>query len=147
MKKDLIVAAICILGSMALYLALGTIDSERARTFPRVIIILMAVLSAFLLIQDLTLSRRKGQKAEGLAWSRFLPVFVMIVAYIALMERIGFYLSAFLFFVAVIVVLGRSSLTPARMAMGLGVSAAFVAVVFVLFSVFLEVQTPRGILF
>ena len=41
MKKDVIVAFVCLLGSIFLFLLLGTIQEERAKRFPEVLIIVM----------------------------------------------------------------------------------------------------------
>ncbi len=147
MKRDLMVAIVCVLGCLALYLTLGTIESQRAQTFPRVIIILMGVLSLLLLIQTLIIKTVEAKQKGDFPWLRFLTLFGLIVIYFGLMEIIGFYVSAFLFFIAVIVVLGWSKLNLLRLGAGVGVSAAFMATIFVLFSVFLKVQTPRGIFF
>ena len=143
MTKDIVVGLVCFLGSVALFFSLGTIDEARARTFPEVVIIIMGILAALLLIQSLTVKKIKKEIAP-FPWRRFLLLFGMIVAYFFIMETVGFYLSAFLFFLAVVFVLGRTESKPIRVLPKILQAAIFTAILFLLFSVLLEVQTPRG---
>ena len=146
MKKEIIVAVICLVGSVILYSILGHIEEERAANFPKVIIIIMGILSALLLAQSVLIGKtQKTDNREHYPWARFFLLFVIIVVYLAVMETIGFYLSAFLFFVGICLTLGRADLTVRRAAFWVGSSALFTAVLFVLFKVLLEVQTPRGV--
>jgi hypothetical protein len=141
--KDIVVGLVCFLGSIALFFSLGMIDEARARTFPEVVIVIMCILSALLIIQSLTVKKIKKESAP-FPWRRFLLLFGMIVVYFFIMETVGFYLSAFLFFLAVVFVLGRVESKPIRVVPKILQAAIFTAVLFVLFSVLLEVQTPRG---
>lgn len=147
MKKDVIVAFVCLLGSIVLFLLLGTIQEERAKRFPEVLIIVMGILSAIFLIQAVLKRQLKKAATQGFPWGRFFILFGMIVVYFAVMQSIGFYLSTFLFFVAVTIGLGHADLTTSKALIRIFQSAVFTAILFVLFKVFLEVQTPRGILF
>ena len=147
MKKDTIVAAIWLIASIILYVTLDHIEEQRAATFPMVVIIGIGVLSALLLIQSLVVGSLTEKSEEKYPWGRFGLLFVMMVAYLASMETVGFYLSSFLFFVAVCFILGRSELTMRRGAIWAAGSAVFTIVLFMLFKVLLEVQTPRGLFY
>ena len=147
MSRDISVGLICLIGSLALYCTLGLIEDERATIFPRVLIIVMGVLSIFLIIQSLALKRKRAEGSKAYPWGRFGLLFGLIVAYLAFMEELGFYLSAFLFFVAVGFILGRADLTKRRAGFRILGSAVFVAVLYVLFNLILVVQTPRGLFF
>ena len=106
----------------------------------------MCIFSALLLAQSVLIGKtQKADNREHYPWARFFLLFVIIVVYLAVMETIGFYLSAFLFFVGICLILGRADLTVRRAAFWVGSSALFTAVLFVLFKVLLEVQTPRGV--
>ena len=61
MNKETVVALVCMVGSLGLYGSLGTISEETARIFPRVVIVVMIVLSALLLLQKV-LVKGQGQK-------------------------------------------------------------------------------------
>jgi len=145
-RKDAIVGLVCLVGSVVLYSTLGHIDEPRAVTFPKTIIIIMIILSALLLLQGFIVKSAE-KKGPGYPWLRFLILFSLIVAYFAVSESLGFYISAFLFFIAVTYILGKSDLSLKKAGLRALSSAIFTAVLFVLFSVMLEVQTPRGVLF
>jgi len=147
MGRDACVGAVCLVGSGVLYCTLGLIEDERAAIFPRVLIVAMAVLSALLLVQGLLLKRKAAAPGRAYPWGRFFFLFGLIVAYFALMESLGFYVSAFLFFLAVAFILCRAELTGRKAGFRVLGSAIFVAVLYVLFNLILVVQTPRGLLF
>ena len=63
------------------------------------------------------------------------------------MERLGFYVSAFLFFIILTFILGRKDLTLHKGALQIGIAFIFTAILFVLFNKLLVVQTPKGLLF
>lgn len=146
MRRDALVGMVCLAGSAVLYSTLGLIDDPRAVAFPRTIIIIMGILSALLVVQGLLVrERRKDEGGVSYPWLRFLVLFAMIVGYLAVSEILGFYLSAFLFFVAVTFVLGRADLSLKKAALRVAGSVAFTGVLYLLFQVVLEVQTPRGL--
>jgi len=146
MKRDIVVAVLCLAASVFLYYTLGWIDEGRARQFPGVVLIIMAVLSALLLLQELLIKGAK-EKGKPFPWSTFSVMFGLIVLYLALMERIGFYTSGFLFFVAAMLYFGREKLTPRWAFTRVVVSGVFMTVIYLLFNVLLKVQTPSGIMF
>lgn len=147
MKKETVVALFCIIGSLGLYLSLRTISEETARTFPRVVIVVMIVLSTLLLLQGLLVKGQGGKKGPPFPWGRFFLLLGIIICYFVFMQSVGFYVSAFLFFVIVSLLLGRSDLTLAKGASRIFQSAVLIGVLFVLFKVLLKVQTPTGLLF
>jgi uncharacterized protein YqgC (DUF456 family) len=147
MNKDIIVALVCLVGSLALYLSLGTISEETARIFPRVVIVVMIILSALLLLQGLWVKEQGQKKGSPFPWGRFFLLLGIIIGYFVFMQPVGFYVSAFLFFLIVSFLLGRSDLTLAKSASRILQSAVFTGVLFVLFKVLLKVQTPTGLLF
>jgi len=69
------------------------------------------------------------------------------VIYFVVMEGLGFYVSAFLFFVIITFVLGKADLNLKKGAMRIGIALLFTSVLFVLFNKILVVQTPRGLWF
>jgi hypothetical protein len=145
LKRDVIVSLVVLVGTIALYLSLGHIEMEGARIFPRIIIIIMGVLSALLLIQS-ALQKALGAKKAKFPVGRFFTCFGLIIVYFVFMESVGFYLSAFLFFVAVTFILGRVDLTLRTGLVRAGSGLAFTIVLFILFDLLLKAQTPRGVL-
>ena len=146
MKKDIIVSLVLLAGVISLYLSLGYMDDPRAANFPKVIIIIMGILSTLLLLQTLILKQPKSNQAAGFPFGRFLICFFMIIIYFIFMETLGFYLSAFLFFVLATCILGAGDLTARTAAMRVVVGFVFTGILFLLFKVLLVVQTPKGLL-
>ena len=146
MKKDLIVSLVFLAGIVSLYLSLGFMDDPRAANFPKVIIIIMGILSALLLLQTVFLKQPTSSKGAGFPFGRFLITFFMIIIYFFLMEGIGFYLSAFLFFIAVTFILGSKDLNFRTGSFRVVMAFAFTGILFLLFKVLLVVQTPKGLL-
>ena len=146
MKRDMIVSLVLLVGIISLYLSLGSMDDPRAANFPKVIIIIMGVLSTLLLLQSLILKQPKSSQGAGFPLGRFLICFFMIIIYFIFMETLGFYLSAFLFFVLVTCILGSADLTARTAVMRVIVGVVFTGILFLLFNVLLAVQTPKGVL-
>jgi len=145
--KDAVIGLVCLAGSAILYSTLGLIEEQRATFFPRTVIIIMGILAALLTIQGLILKKAAPAKGAGYPWARFFSLLAIILAYLGISEYVGFYLSAFLFFLAVILILGWQKLNPRKSLMTVVSSAVFTAILFILFKVILEVQTPRGIFY
>lgn len=148
MTREVIVAALCVAISVVLYAGLGTIEEPRATIFPRVVIVAIGALSLVLLGQAL-LAKKSATTVnkQKYPWGRFLLLFSLIAVYFAVMETLGFYVSAFLFYMAVCLIFGRSEFTPRHGLVWTASAAGLVAVLFVLFRVILEVQTPKGLMF
>ena len=120
MKKDLLVSLILLVGSIALYASLSLMDEPAAASFPRVVITIMGFLGLVLLIQTIIIKQRgerpvlqsdhiedrqNTQKDAGTAkefpFGTLIGCFIMIVVYFVVMEKLGFYVSAFLFYIIV----------------------------------------------
>ncbi len=141
------VVALCLLaGVVSLYFSLGLMEDPRSVVFPRVIILIMGVLSTLLLLQSL-LVRKKPGAGQPYPFGRTILCFGIIVGYFAIMEGLGFYVSSFLFFVIVTSALGYRNLSLKKGALSLASSAVFMVVLYILFNKILAVQTPKGILF
>ena len=166
MKKDLIVSLILLAGSVALYASLSLMEEPAAASFPRVVIVLMGCLGLVLIIQTLIAGQRpprpvlqnnhvadsaKAPKDSGAAnrfpFGTLVVCFVLILVYFVVMEKLGFYLSAFLFFIILTFVLGRKDLTLHKGVGRIGIAFIFTAILFVLFNKLLVVQTPKGLFF
>ncbi|MBW1999355.1 MAG: tripartite tricarboxylate transporter TctB family protein [Deltaproteobacteria bacterium] len=161
MKRNLILSIVLLACLSVLYWSLSLMEDPRAIIFPRVLIIIMFALSAGLLLQTLiaghdgqrpTLQSDRVQNSDDMAKTRHPYVivsacFLLILIYLALMERLGFYASAFLFFLAVVFIFGREGLTLRKGLTRVGIVLLFTGILYVLFNRILMVQTPKGILF
>lgn len=145
MNRDAIVGLVCLVLSAVLYATLGHIEEPRAAAFPRTIIIAMGILSAMMLVQHLLFPKPQVKQAP-FPLLRVGGLFVIIIVYLSLLETVGFYLASFLFFMAVVCLMGFKRLTLKQTITWVLGSVVFTAVLFVLFKVLLEVQTPLGLL-
>lgn len=145
MNRDAIVGLVCLVLSAVLYATLGHIEEPRAAAFPRTIIIAMGFLSALMLLQHLLFPKPKVKQAP-FPLLRVGGLFVIIIVYLAMLEVVGFYLASFLFFMAVVCIMGFKRLTTKQVLSWVLGAVVFTGVLFVLFKVLLEVQTPRGLL-
>lgn len=145
MNRDAIVGLVCLVLSVVLYACLGHIEEPRAAAFPRTIIIAMGILSAMMLLQHLLFPKPQAKQGP-FPWARVGGLFAIIIVYLALLEVVGFYLASFLFFMAVVCIMGFRRITTKQVLSWMLGSAIFTAILFVLFKVLLEVQTPRGLL-
>ncbi len=160
MIKELIISLVILAGSIILYSTLGWLEDPRAATFPRIIILIMAALALVLLIQSILMKGKHGKiglqqqtsvpAKTGSAGGRFpfgtvATCFLLIIAYFAVMQWLGFYFSAFLFFSVSTIVLGRKDLTLRKAAFRVMSAFIFMAILYILFKVILVVQTPKGL--
>lgn len=159
MIKEMIISLVILAGSIILYGTLGWLEDPRAATFPRIILIIMGILAVALLIQSLLMKGRKEkaglQQTSVVAKNRsagspfplatVATCFLLIIAYFAVMQWLGFYFSAFLFFSVSTIILGRKDLTVRKAAFRVMSAFIFVAILYVLFKVILVVQTPKGL--
>ena len=162
MKRDFIISLVLLVLTIALYLSLSLMEDPRAAIFPKFVIIIMGALLVALLLQSV-ISRQKidkpalqsdhvNEKKNPVPRNSFpigtlLGCFCLIVLYFFVMEQLGFYVSAFLFFIAITFLLGRKELTMRKGGIRVGVAFIFTAVLFFLFNKLLVVQTPKGVFF
>lgn len=162
MRKELIISLVLLAGTISLFLSLSLMEDPRAATFPKVIILIMGGLSMILFLQSVITGPKKmkpglqsdrvsAEKASAsknsLPYGTLIGCFILIIIYFAVMEWLGFYVSAFLFFVAVTFLLGRKDLSVRKGSMRVGIALIFTTILFVLFNKLLVVQTPKGLLF
>ena len=147
MKRDIIVSLVCLAAAVLLYYSLGWIEEGRARLFPGVVIIITGGLAFLLLVQTLLTKGIQSSAGKPFPWARFLGLLGLILVYFYFMESIGFYVSAFVFFIAVTLIFGRKGMAAKKAASRVGMSFVFTGVLYLLFKVILKVQTPSGVLF
>jgi putative tricarboxylic transport membrane protein len=149
MKKGLIITSIVLLG-LSLF---GIIESSRLeRTmemgvgiafFPLSMSLAIGVLAVFLLVGVLKGKIKIKDKPiceKGGAF-RVVTVLAILLAYLILMEAIGYVPSTFLFFFATIFILGKG-----RIGKTLLTSAAFTFFLYVIFQLWLKSPLPTGFL-
>ena len=145
MSQDRIAGSAALVLGITLYALAG--ESE-AYLFPRSIALAIGLLGLVIAGSTLTSMVRPAADRPGASsrWLAVLPVLAVFVAYRFTMEALGFYVSAFAAFLIIVWIYAPEPVSPPVAAKRLAISAAFIAVIFVLFSVLLNVQTPRGLL-
>jgi hypothetical protein len=118
--------------------------------FPRVMVIVMFCLAVLKAIGEF-IARNRARLAEEerkapYPWFRVLFVLAAMVAYIWVLEDLGFYTSAFLFFFLVTLAIQPFKITPKGVAVRFAHCFGFILFLYLLFSVLLKVQLPKGIL-
>ncbi|HET7596996.1 MAG TPA: tripartite tricarboxylate transporter TctB family protein [Burkholderiales bacterium] len=121
--------------------------------YPRVVLLVLALLSTILIVLDLRATRSLRTAApEGAAaaaagpapnYGLVLATFIEFGLYIALLPPLGFRISTFLFVLALQVTLEWPR-SATRWALAVGVAIATSAVAFLVFQDYLSVLLPRG---
>ena len=119
-------------------------ENSEAYLFPAIIAIAMLTLSLISLARetfDLCVD-----DYQAFPFARQLPAIVIMAAAVALVEILGMYVSAFLALTMVSLWYSPEEDNQRRLIRSLVFSAGFTAFMYVLFSLLLNVQLPRGIL-
>ncbi len=133
--------------SALLYWAAAAPADSRAYLFPKVIAIAMGVLGVAMLVRSRSAVGAKGESATAVPWSRLWPVFTILVAYLMLAQHLGFYVTSWLAFASIGIVYSPADTSIVGAKRCLPVSLAFLGVLYLVFVLLLQVQTPRGVLF
>lgn len=145
MAARLIATACILVGAVLYWSALGS-EVPKAYLFPQWLGVAMAALGVAMLIIEL-----RGSKAETpviiIPWWRLVPGIFVLAFYMAVAERIGFYVSAWLAFVSIAVLYAPLTDRLATIKRSIPISIAFLAVLYLVFWTLLRVQLPRGIAF
>jgi hypothetical protein len=126
------------------YVLISAADS-RSTQFPLLMLVLMLFVGALKIIAQTLEKRRMERKEEKFPYFRVSFVVASITAYIIAMDYIGFYTSSFLFFMGSTLVLQKVPCTSGAIVRRAGVGMAICVSLYLLFSVLLKVQIPKGI--
>jgi len=146
--KENITAVIAVLIAIfTLFTSFVGTDAE-VYLFPRIAAVIIAILAAFLLMK--VLSNRDTEEimtSSLIKWKTLWPSLVIGLTYLICLEVVGFYVSSFVAFFAIVALYGkRHMLDPKRGLFKLGVATIFMIVLFLLFWNLLHVRTPTGFL-
>ncbi len=126
-------------------------DDGQAYLFPKVVVAVMLITT----VADFFISQFKGTgeiKINRRAIRNFMPGFIASIVLVTVAETVGFYMVCFGFMLLTVymysaqirnAIAQKSAWLPAVIKDGL-FAMGFVIVVYLLFSVLLQVQTPRG---
>lgn len=82
---------------------------------------------------------------RGYPLRRVAVLFVLTVLYLLFLETLGFYIGAFLYFIAASLIAQPMKITPKLAAKRVAVCFVCIAFLYCLFTVLLAVQIPKGI--
>ena len=139
-----------VMSAMVFYYLMRDYENN-ALLFPRMMVILMLCLAGIKAVAELFKMKKPDLDAdcpstETFPLLRVLFVLAAIVGYIWVLEDLGFYTTGFLFFFVVTLVIQGFRRTPKVIAVRFAYCFGFMAFLYLLFSVLLKVQLPKGIL-
>jgi hypothetical protein len=120
-----------------------------SRTFPQVALILLFALGLALTVKETrALRKQASEKTPSPAGRQSIPARVWWVlggtaAYLFLLRPLGFYLASGIYLVSVILYLGRGK----NWLISLGITAGALLGFYLVFTVWLNLLLPRGIIF
>jgi len=126
-----------------------TREPAGAFLFPRLISAVMLLLAIWNVVRAALGLARVGSGISRHEMLTVLPgVAVMLVYVLFAAKALGFYTASFIGFVALYALYDPAPHTrPASWLRRIGIAAAFMLVIYALFTLLLKVQTPRGVLF
>ena len=130
------------------FLSFYNTDAE-TYLFPRIIAVVLAILSVILFISNTTVGESsEKQSPADQYFSTVWPGLLIGLIFVLIMEDLGFYVSSFLAFMAILIVYDSQPIANAKVLFTkISISAAFMLVLYLLFWNGLHVRTPTGILF
>ena len=153
LSRDSISGLICLAISLAmLVMTLGLPPAAMVPIgpafYPRIVLSLTAILSVILIVMDVRVARAgtgapPAHSGRAANYRLVLATFVLFGLYIALMPKVGFRISTFLFVLALQVALEWPK-TPARWLLAAAVAVGTAAVCHFVFEDYLQVLLPRG---
>ena len=149
-KKEWISIGLMVLSALVFIFLMRDYEGS-AILFPRMMVILMLCLAAVKAVAEICKMKKPVLDVDDYAgepypWLRIIFVLASMVVYIWVLEDLGFYTTAFLFFFGVTLAIQNFKRTPKVIAVRLAYCFGFILFLYLLFSVLLKVQLPKGIL-
>ena len=140
--------AIFILGVIVTWLSF-TQEPADSFLFPRVVSIAFILLATWNLARALLGLAKVGRGISIVEAKNILPGLIVMLVYVFwLAKALGFYASSTLVFLAIYTLYDAVPISSAKdWVKRIAVTAGFMGVMYLLFAMLLEVQTPRGIFF
>jgi hypothetical protein len=150
LRRAEVFSSVIILGMCGYFWAVARRFDRFGRLFPRVIIIILAVLSLFLLLSALVTRDRNDRKVFGGAGMRYASVLLCVflfVAWVFFIRVIGFVVTSVIFFSIVSILFDTKRRTLPHILIRIATVAVTVGVFYLFFALFMLVPFPRGVLF
>jgi hypothetical protein len=143
------ISALVVLGICVLFFAQARDFSPYSALFPRVVIVILALLAVLLLIASYVRPKVVKVFDRNEITVKFLTVvatLLLMIAWITFINFIGFLTSSILFFSLISIVLDRKHKRPRQILQKVGLIAVTVTGIFLFFSRLLYVSFPTGLL-
>ena len=143
-------SALYALAVSAIFTFLSFYDTDAENyLFPRIIAIALAILSVALFISNSASNSHTTKRSAGDSYFNDVwPGLLIGLIFLLVMEDLGFYISSFFAFLAILVVYGNRPFADLKALMKKSaVSAAFMFILYLLFWNGLHVRTPTGLIF
>jgi hypothetical protein len=137
--------ACILLGGFLYWAALGS-EVPKAYFFPQMLALAMVVLGAALLVTELRGGNGPAARI-AIPWATLWPGMLVLALYMALAQQLGFYLSAWLVFIAIAILYATPARRAAAVKRSLPIATVFLGVLYLVFWTLLRVQLPHGIAF
>ena len=147
MNADRVTGSVGLVLATVLYWLGSSASNPDAFLFPRLISIGMGLLSIAIIVSTERRTTATSHPASPpFYWITVIPVLLGFFAYPWAMETIGFYVTALAAFLFIVSLYAPDPYSPRAIAKRVGISAAFISVIYAVFTLLLRVQTPQGIL-
>lgn len=146
MAARLTAIACTIVGALLYWAARGS-DMPLAYLFPRMLALAMVALGIAMMVTAFSKGAPSSAPWADIPWARILPGMVVLVAFLSILQTVGFYLSSWLAFSSIGVLYTPAGKRAAAVKRVVPASIAFLAVLYLVFWMLLQVQLPRGFAF
>lgn len=134
-----------IAASVFAFLSFYDTDAE-TYLFPRIIAVVLAILAVALFVANST-SKEDNRESSGY-FAEVWPGLAIGLVFLLVMEDLGFYVSSFFAFLAIVLLYGGRAIADVKaLAIKTAVALGFMTILYLLFWYGLNVRTPTGILF
>ncbi len=144
MSKLLIPAGMFALALLLLFAGLSGSNQE-AFLFPNVVAAIMVVIAVLTVVNYF--KNNSTEKSKPIPWLVILPALLIFILYLTFAELIGFYVSSFIAFTAIVMIYMPGRFEISRSLKIALVGLLFMAALYSLFTLLLKVQLPRGLFF
>ena len=146
-KENLTAVVAAIIAIIALCTSFIGTDAE-VYLFPRIAAVIIAILATSLLIKVFKNRDTEVVMTSPLInWKTLWPSLVIGLIYLICLEIVGFYVSSFVAFFALVALYGKRHMFDRKRGLfKLGIATIFMIVLFLLFWNLLNVRTPTGFL-
>ncbi len=147
MKSELRTSLAMLLFAAALYFASAAPSNQAAFVFPKMIALILVGIAAASIWHGWTRGGAdKSSTRVRIPWRAIWPALIVFALSVTLAEQLGFYVTCLIAFISLVALYS----SPGRWMTGVAkicvIAAAFIGVLYVLFTLVLRVQIPQGML-